>query len=63
MKIKKITNETPCYECNQSIRGKSTERNKCKACNGIGKYKEEHYHHIVKAKNGQQYCFDGDTIK
>jgi hypothetical protein len=54
--IKKIV-KTPCYCCS-SVGGKPTSRNKCKVCNGTGKYKESHYYHIF----GNQ-CIDGDTVK
>jgi DnaJ-class molecular chaperone len=63
MKIIKKEVKTPCYCCNLSTRGKTTLRNKCKACNGTGQYTETHYQHIIMTKSGKQYCIDGDTIK
>ena len=35
---------------------------KCKACNGTGIYKENHYYHTVTVK-GQKICIDGDSLK
>jgi len=59
--IRKIV-KTSCYCCDK-IGGTPTPRSKCKVCNGSGKYKETDYYHIVTDKNGNQYCFDGDSIK
>lgn len=36
---------------------------KCPACNGTGKYKENHYIHIITTKDGKKVAIDGDTVK
>ncbi len=62
MKVIKKVAKTPCYCCDK-IGGIPVPRSKCKVCKGTGKYKETTYYHIVTDKNGNKYCFDGDTIK
>lgn len=54
---KKIV-KTPCYMCNESLRGQKKPRKGCKECNGTGQYKE--YHYIISdGKN----AVDADTLK
>jgi hypothetical protein len=60
--IKKIT-KTQCYCCNNGLFGIKIARKKCKSCNGKGRYEEAQYFHIITTKDGQQYCFDGETLK
>lgn len=55
--LKKIVT-TPCYSCNDGLRGSARPRKECKECGGTGKYKENHYYFI----NGK-YAYDGETIK
>lgn len=52
-----------CYCCNQKGGGEKEKRTTCKSCNGTGIFQDEVYYHIITDKNGNQYCFDGDTIK
>jgi len=51
--IKKII-KALCWVC----KGK-----KCKVCHNTGNWEESIYYHIITDKNGNKYCFDGDTIK
>jgi hypothetical protein len=63
MKVIKKEFKYPCYCCRQSIRGKTTPRKTCQACNGTGFFKDEIYYHIITDKKGNKYCLDGDTVK
>ena len=58
VEVIKTYTELPCYACNSSIRGKTKKRNKCKACDGTGIYKEYHYMMIVGNN-----AIDMDTLK
>ena len=53
MVIKK-TDVQVCWSCNG---------NGCKVCQNTGRWNEDTYYHIIEDKNGNKYCFDGDTIK
>jgi DnaJ-class molecular chaperone len=62
--LKVIVKKTklPCYECSE-IGGKPTKKNKCKCCNGTGKYIEKQYFHIYTQKDGTKMCIDGESLK
>jgi len=63
MKVIKKVLKYPCYCCKRSIRGKTIERKLCKTCHGTGIFTDEIYYHIITDKNGNKYCFDGDSVK
>lgn len=63
MKVIKKIAKSRCYCCNKGLFGIPIARQKCKACNGTGIYKEAQYYHIVTDKNGNKFCYDGETLK
>lgn len=63
LKIEKKVFKYPCYCCKKSVRGKTTKRATCKACNGTGYFLDDIYYHYYTGKDGKQYCIDADTAK
>jgi hypothetical protein len=51
------TIKTPCYSCNEGLRGAARPRKDCKECNGTGIYKEKYYYFI-----DGKYAYDKDTL-
>jgi len=63
MKVIKKVRKMSCGRCHKTANGITGKRKGCPNCKGKGNYEDYHYYHIVTDKNGNQFCYDGDTIK
>lgn len=62
-KVKFIPNhqKVECWHCEGS--GQHKDNEKCRICDGTGKFTRKHYYLIADMPDGQKIAFGVDTIK